>query len=201
MRPRAGTRPVTLEPSLVAEVLSLARRHDEILKEARQDLLRAETKLQVERRWKWLVRIGCIALGAAGVIAVQDDSLRAGVGAFAQSTIKGLAGAGNAALLGFLLAGLALYGAVLLARRLLRGPSPEATAQRLMRQFAERNGVASYVFAGEESADEQASQIDALSRGKNKAFRQRRLTASHRTLSSSLQRLLDSSDDNLPMLH
>ena len=58
MRPRAGTLPVTLEPRLVVEVLSLARQHDEMLKEARQDLFRAETKLNVERRWKWPVRLG-----------------------------------------------------------------------------------------------------------------------------------------------
>ena len=47
MRPRAGSQPLTLEPSLVIEVLSLARAHDDILKETRQDLFRAETKRQV----------------------------------------------------------------------------------------------------------------------------------------------------------
>lgn len=64
MRPRAGTLPVTLEPQLVVEVLSLARQHDDMLKEARQDLFRAETKLNVERRWKWPIRLGCVGLGA-----------------------------------------------------------------------------------------------------------------------------------------
>ena len=53
MRPRAGTLPVTLEPQLVVEVLSLARQHDDMLKEARQDLCRPATKLNVERRWTW----------------------------------------------------------------------------------------------------------------------------------------------------
>ncbi|MFT3723018.1 MAG: hypothetical protein QM773_05460 [Hyphomonadaceae bacterium] len=201
MRPRAGTRPVTLEPSMVVEVLSLARRHDEILKEMRQDLLRAETQLQAERRWKWPIRIGCLALGAASVIAIQDDAIRASVADFARTAVDGIASAGNAALIGLVLTGVALYGAVWLLRRILRGPSPEQTARKLMQQFAQRDGVASYVFAGEESADDQASSIDALTSQKNKRFRQRRLTASNRTLSSSLQSLLNSSDDNPPMLH
>ena len=47
MRPRAGSQPVTLAPSMVVEVLSLARAHDDMIKEMRQDLFRAETKLHV----------------------------------------------------------------------------------------------------------------------------------------------------------
>ena len=50
-RQRAGTQPVTLEPSRVLEILSLARDHDEMLKALRQDLTRVETKLRVERRY------------------------------------------------------------------------------------------------------------------------------------------------------
>lgn len=201
MRPRAGTRPVTLEPSMVVEVLSLARRHDDMLKDVRQDLLRAETKLGVERRWKWPVRAGCVALGAAGVVAIQDDTLRTGLMDFLRTAYDGLINAGNTALIGLVLAGVALYGLVWLLRRILRGPSPEQMARKLMQQFAQRDGVASYVFAGEDSADEQAASIDALTSQKNKQFRQRHLTMSNRTLSSSLQRLLNSSDDNPPMLH
>ena len=77
MRPRAGTEPVTLEPSMVVEVLSLARTHDEMLKETRQDLFRAETKLNIESRWKWPIRFACVALGALGVLAFQNDMLKA----------------------------------------------------------------------------------------------------------------------------
>jgi hypothetical protein len=167
----------------------------------RQDLLRAETQLQVERRWKWVIRIGCIALGAASVIAVQDPSLRASLTGYAQMAMEGLASAGSTALLVIVIGGLALYGAALLVRRMLRGPSPERMARKLMQQFVERDGVASYVFAGGESADEQASSINALASSKHKNFRERRLTASHRSLASSLQRLLNASDDNPPMLH
>lgn len=201
MRPRAGTRPVTLEPSMVVEVLSLARRHDDMLKEVRQDLLRAETKLGVERRWKWPIRAGCVVFGAASVIAIQDNTLRAGLTDFLQTAADGIASAGNTALVGLVLGGIALYGVVWLIRRMLRGPSPEQTARKLMQQFAQRDGVASYVFAGEDSADEQAASIDALTSQKNKQFRQRHLTMSNRTLSSSLQRMLNSSDDTSPMLH
>lgn len=201
MRPRAGTRPVTLEPSMVVEVLSLARRHDEMLKELRQDLLRSETKLEVERRWKWLIRAGCVAFGAGSAIAIQDQTLRAGIASFLETAAKGIASAGNTTLLVLVIASVAVYGAVRLLRRMLQGPSPERMTRKLMQQFARRDGVASYVFTGEETPDEQASSIDALTSQKNKQFRQRRLTASNRTLSSSLQRLLNSTDDNPSLLH
>ncbi len=161
MRPRAGTRPVTLEPSMVVEVLSLARRHDDMLKDIRQDLLRAETKLGVERRWKWPVRAGCVALGAAGVIAIQDDTLRTGLMDFRAPPTKASSAPETPPLIGLVLAGVILYGAVWLLRRILRGPSPEQMARKLMQQFAQRDGVASYVFSGEDSADEQAASIDA----------------------------------------
>jgi hypothetical protein len=78
MRPRAGTLPVTLEPQLVVEVLSLARQHDDMLKEARQDLFRAETKLNVERRWKWPIRLGCVALGASAGSPFPERSIDGG---------------------------------------------------------------------------------------------------------------------------
>ena len=48
----------------------------------------------------------------------------------------------------------------------------------------------------------EAASIGALTSEKHKHFRQRRLTASNRTLQSSLQRLLNRTvDDNQPMLH
>ena len=201
MRERAGTRPVTLEPSRVVEVLSLARRHDEMLKELQQDLQRSETKLRVERRGKWIIRALCVAVGAASVVAVQNDTLRAGLGDVLKAAREGVMSAGNTALFGLVIVGVTLYGAVWIIRRRMRGASPEQTARKLMQQFAERDGVASYVFAGDETADDQAASIDALTSRKHKTFRQRRLTASNRTLSSSLQRLLNSSDDSPTMLH
>lgn len=191
MRPRAGTLPVTLEPQHVVEVLSLARQHDEMLKEARQDLFRAETKLRVERRWKWPLRVGCVALGAGGLTLFQNEAVMAATVDFLRSTGANIVGAGNTALVGLIVFGVVIYAAVWLIRRAMRGPTPEQTARKLMEQFAEKDGVAAYVFAGEENADDEAASIGALTRAENKTFRQRRLTQSNRTLASSLTRLLN----------
>lgn len=191
MRPRAGTMPVTLEPQHVVEVLSLARQHDEMLKEARQDLFRAETKLKVERRWKWPLRLGCVALGAGGLALFQNEAVMAATMDFIRSTSANIVGAGNMALIGLVVFGVVIYAAAWLIRRAMRGPTPEETARKLMEQFAEKNGVAAYVFAGEDSPEDEAASIGALTRKDNKTFRQRRLTQSNRTLASSLTRLLN----------
>lgn len=202
MRPRAGTMPVTLEPQHVVEVLSLARQHDEMLKEARQDLFRAETKLKVERRWKWPVRLACVALGAGGLALLQNEAVMAATMDFLRSTSANIVGAGNMALVGLVVFGVVIYAAVWLIRRALRGPTPEETARKLMEQFAEKNGVAAYVFAGEDSPEDEAASIGALTRPENKSFRQRRLTQSNRTLASSLTRLLNRpTGDTQTLLH
>ena len=202
MRPRAGTGPVTLEPQLVVEVLSLARQHDDMLKEARQDLFRTETKLKVERRWKWPVRAGCVALGAAILPTMQNEALMGATTEFIRSASSSIVNAGNTALIALVIVGVALYGAVWLIRRALRGPTPEQTARKLMEQFAQRDGVAAYVFAGDETPEDEAASIGALTREENKTFRQRRLTQSNRTLSSSLTRLLNrTGEDTHPLLH
>jgi hypothetical protein len=196
MRPRAGTQPVTLEPSLVVEVLSLARNHDEMLKEARQDLFRAETKLHVERRWKWPIRVACVALGAGGLAAFQNEQLRASIMEYLDVVTAGLLGAGNMALLGFVVLCVAAWGAFHLIRRATRGPTPEQQARKLMEQFAQKDGVAAYVFAGQETPEDEAASIGALTRPEIKHFRKRRLTATNRTLQSSLQRLLNRTMDD-----
>lgn len=202
MRPRAGTRPVTLEPSHIVEVLAMARDHDQLLKEARQDLFRAETKIQVERRWKWPIRIACVALGAAGLAAFQSEALRAWAMDMFGASARGFQEAGDSALIGLVVAGIAIYAAIYLLRRAMRGPTPEQTARKLMEQFAQRDGVAAYVFAGDESPEDEAASIGALTRHEHKDFRQRRLTPSNRTLQSSLQRLLNQTvDDSQQMLH
>jgi hypothetical protein len=193
---------VTLEPSLVVEVLSLARTHDEMLKETRQDLFRAETKLQVERRWKWPVRLACVALGAGGLAALQNEQLRAATLEFLDVVTAGLLGAGNLALLGFVALCAVAWAVFYLIRRAMRGPTPEEQARKLMEQFAQKDGVAAYVFAGQDSTEEEAASIGALTRKEIKHFRKRRLTASNRTLQSSLQRLLNrTADDGQQILH
>lgn len=203
MRPRAGTLPVTLEPQLVVEVLSLARQHDEMLKEARQDLFRAETKLKVERRWKWPIRIGCVALGVGSVFLFQNEAMMGATVDFLRSLGTTIASAGYNGLIGLVVIGVLFYGAYWLIRRATQGPTPEQTARKLMEQFAEKDGVAAYVFAGDETPEDEAASIGALTRPENKTFRQRRLTQSNRTLASSLTRLLNQqmNEDPSHLLH
>jgi tRNA A37 N6-isopentenylltransferase MiaA len=115
---------------------------------------------------------------------------------------QGAASAGNTALIVLVAGGVALYLAVILARRMLQAPSPEKAARKLMKQFAQRDGVAAYVLAGDETPEDEAASIEVLANDEHKTFRQRRLTASHRTLASSLQRLLNRpADDTQPLVH
>lgn len=196
MRPRAGTHPVTLEPTRVVEILSLARVHDEKLQETRQDLFRAETKLSFERAWRWPIRVGCVGLGAVGMIAAQNDDVRSGAVAFFQSIFGQARDRGMEALVSLLIAGAAIWLVVFMVRRWFRAPTPEKQARKLMEEFARADGVASYVFAGQDQPDEAAATIGALTRPENKHFRQRRLTQDNRPLASSLMQLLNRQVDH-----
>lgn len=191
MRPRAGTHPVTLEPPRVVELLALARRHDELLQETRQDLFRTETKLHFERTWRWPIRAACVALGVVGMAAAQNDDVRANAVTFLSGVLGQVRETRTEAYLTMLVVGLAILLAVLLVRRWLRGPTPEQQARKLMEQFARSDGVASYVFAGQQSPDEAAATIGALTRPENKHYRQRRLTQDNRPLATSLTRILN----------
>jgi hypothetical protein len=196
MRPRAGTHPVTLEPTRVVEILSLARVHDEKLQETRQDLFRAETKLNFERAWRWPIRAACVGLGAVGMAAGQNDNVRAGAVDLFYSVFDQARDRGVEALVSLLVIGAAAWLMIFLVRRWLRGPTPERQARKLMEEFARADGVASYVFAGQNNPDEEAANIGALTRPENKHFRQRRLTQDNRPLASSLMQLLNRQVDH-----
>lgn len=191
MRPRAGTHPVTLEPARVVEVLALARRHDEMLQETRQDLFRAETQLNFERAWRWPIRAACVALGVVGMAAAQNDDVRANAMAFIEGVFGQLRDTRTESYLTFAIVGLGIWAAVFLIRRWMRGPTPEQQARKLMEQFARSDGVASYVFAGQQNPDEAAATLGALTRPENKHYRKRRLTQDNRPLATSLQRILN----------
>src|SRR5262245_55849993 len=201
-RKRAGSQPVTLEPSRVLEILSLARDHDEIVKALRQDLTRVETKLRVEKKYKWHWRLACVALGVAGVLAVQNEALMASLSASVQAVAQEIQAKGNASLFILIVTGIALYAAFWAIRRSLREPTPEQQARKLMQQFAEKDGVAAYVFANE-TPEEEAETIGALTKPENKDLRKRHFTASHRTLQSSMTRILHRIEDgsDLTLLH
>jgi hypothetical protein len=195
MRPRAGTHPVTLEAPTVAEILALARQHDEGLKDLKQDLFRTETKLRVERTLKWPIRVGCAAFGAGALATVQNEAVRAAVYAFFGDLFSNVRTTGIATLTTLVVACLVLFGAGLLIRKWIAGPTPEQKTRKLMEQFARADGVAAYVFSGQDSAEDEAATVDALVRPENKQMRQRRMTSSHRLLTASLTRLLNQSAD------
>lgn len=193
MRPRAGTHPVTLEPPTVAEILALARQHDERLKDIRQDLFRAETKLRVERAWKWPIRVGCVALGAGGLAAIQNETIRSVVTDFFVDSFSNIRTTGLASLISLIVIAAALFGIGYLIRRWIQEPTPEQKAKKLMEQFARADGVAAYVFSAQDTAEDETATVDALVRPENKRMRQRRMTSSHRLLTASITKLLTQS--------
>lgn len=171
--------------------MTLARCHDEMLKEARQDLFRAETQLGVERAWRWPIRFACVILGIGCAVAWQNNDVRESVVAFAGRFAGQLRANGIETGL-VLLAGLALLvGLSLLVRRWIVGPSPEQRVRKLMKQFASTDGVAAYVFTPQDNADDEAALVGALTRPENKHIRRRRLTQSNRLLTASLAQLLN----------
>lgn len=189
MRPRAGTHPVTLEAPTVAEILALARQHDERLKDLKQDLFRTETKLRVERSLKWPIRIGCVAFGAGAFATVQNEAVHATLYAFLADVFSNIRTPGSAALIAL------VVGIGLLIRKWTAGPTPEQRTRNLMEQVARADGVAAYVYSGQDTAEDEAATVDALVRPENKQMRQRRMTSSHRLLTASLTRLLNQSED------
>lgn len=193
MRPRAGTHPVTLEPPTVAEILALARQHDERLKDIRQDLFRAETKLRVERAWKWPIRVGCVALGAGGLAAIQNETIRSAVTDFFVDSFSNIRTTGLASLISLIVIAAALFGIGYLIRRWIQEPTPEQKAKKLMEQFARADGVAAYVFSAQDTAEDETATVDALVRPENKRMRQRRMNSSHRLLTASITKLLTQS--------
>ncbi len=193
MRPRAGTHPVTLQPSTVAEIVALARQHDERVKDMRQDIVRLETQLRGERMWKWPVRLGCVGLGVIGLAVFQNDAVRAGAASAAHDLFANMRTASVSTLITLGGVTLAIVGVVMLVRRLIEGPSPEKKARKLMEQFARTDGVAAYVFSPQETSEEETETVTALLEPKNKQMRQRRMTNAHRLLTTSLTRLLDQS--------
>lgn len=180
----------------MVEIIALARQHDEQLKEARQDLFRAETKLAVERAWKWPIRAACVVLGALAVAAYQNPDVRLAVVNFIGDMFSHLRASGVETLVGLLVAGAVIFGITLLVRRLIAGPSPEQKARKLMEQFGRADGVAAYVFSEQDSAEDEAATVGALTRPENKRMRQRRLTSSNRLLSASITRLLNQSAES-----
>ena len=83
------------------------------------------------------------------------------------------------------------------ARSILVSNWPAEGIPELMEGFARSDGVASYVFAGQNTLDQvndpddEAAVIGALTRPENKRFRQRRLTQDNRPLASSLTKILN----------
>jgi hypothetical protein len=196
MRPRAGTQQITLEPSRVVEIMTLMREYDDRLKAMQQDLVRAETKLRVERKWTWPIRALCVGLGVALLAAIQNEALMTYIATQATALWQEIQAKGNASLFMLVITGVIAYGAIWAIRRAMRQPTPEQQARKLMEQFAKADGVAAYVFA-DETPEDDAAVIGALTEPKNKKIRQRHLTTSHRTLQSRMTRLLHRIEDGV----
>lgn len=172
-------------------MLALVRRHDEMLKAARQDLFRAETQLAVERAWRWPIRAGCVTLGALGLAAWQNDDIRGGLVAFTDSLFTHIRHSGVETLVAVVAGAAAILALAFLIQRWLRGPTPERQASKLMADFARADGVAAYVFTSQDTPEEEAATIGALASSKHKRMRQRRLTDNNRPLASSVTRILN----------
>lgn len=172
-------------------MLALVRKHDELLKATRQDLFRAETKLANERAWRWPIRAACVAAGALGLAAWQNDDIRTGLVAFANSLLTHIRHSGVETLVAVVVGAAVILGAAFLIQRWLRGPTPERQARKLMEDFAKADGVAAYVFTSQDTPEEEAATIGALASSKHKQMRQRRLTENNRPLASSVTRILN----------
>ncbi|HVY90548.1 MAG TPA: hypothetical protein VG942_16905 [Hyphomonadaceae bacterium] len=209
MRPRAGTEPITLSPSRIQEILGLSRQYDEQLKEVRQDLLRAETQLREERKAKWLIRAGCVGLGALLLASAEDPVLMTSLSdAFSKAiaSFQTIDVRANTVIASLIVFCAVIWGGIWLVKRYLREPTPEESARKLMDQFAKRDGVAAYVFSGGEVDDVEqlAASTAMLTRKEAKTYRQRRLTPQMRPLASTMTALLSRNVDDKarePYLH
>ncbi len=171
--------------------MALAREHDDMMKEARQDLFRAQTKLKAERTWRWPIRVACVALGAVGLAAYQNEAIREQASTFVSGFFTHMRASGVETAVAVLIGSVVILAAAFLVRRLLAGPSPEEKARKLMEQFGQSDGVAAYVFSAHDNVEDEAAMIGALTRPSNKQIRQRRLTSSNRLLAASMSRVLN----------
>lgn len=152
---KGEARVVPLDAAVRRQILELAREHDQKLKSLEQDLFRAETKLKVESRWRWVDRLVCLAMGgglmiwAASAGFADWASAEAGKGFARFSTflstridISGVPVPLNA----LLFAGAAVLVALVIGAILSMKPSPERAARALMKRVDKDPAVSGFIF-------------------------------------------------------
>jgi hypothetical protein len=194
-----GTQSVLLDPSGVQEIMELTRNHDQQLREARQDLLRAETNLRSERQGKWPVLAVSAGAGAVALATLQipdvmlhTRELLASALAAAQHILSD----GGVIFVAAVMAIVLVAAAILLAWA-LRKVSPRIVARDLMEQFTLRQGVSAMAFS-DDSLDDVAISVGVLTRRPHWFPKRRRLLPATPSLASSVTSLLHRATDAAP---
>jgi hypothetical protein len=202
----SGTQSVLLDPSSVQEMLELSRGHDQQLREARQDLLRAETNLRTERRWSWPVLAASAGAGAVALAALQIPDVMPRIRERAGSSLAAVQGvlSDDFVIVGLSIPNLVLaflvvvliVGAMLLAWT-AKKTSPRIAARNLMEQFALGENVSAIAFS-DDSIDDVAISIGILTRRPRLFPRRRRLVPTTPSMASSVTSLLHRATDAAP---
>ena len=205
-----GLHAITLEPANIQEMLELSRNHDQQLKEARQDLLRAETNLHAEQKWKWVWRAVGLCLGALGLITLQNTTFQQkarqvsdGALTYAEGFAPGSVVVGNVSIPIFvpLLVALAAAAAViLLAFLAARKPPPRVAALKLMQRFVLHDGVTAQMFGGD-SAAEVAAAVAMRARPRRMFSKTRAPAIVTSSLASSMASVLHRAAEARPLVH
>jgi hypothetical protein len=195
----SGTQSVLLDPSSVQEILELSRGHDQQLREARQDLLRAETNLRSERWGKWPVLAASAGAGAVALATLQIPDL---IPHIRERIAPVLAVAGRVLSDGVVIFVVAvvvimLAAAAILLTWALRKVSPRIVARGLMEQFTLRQGVSAMAFS-DDSLDDVAISVGILTRRPHLFPKRRRPVPATPSLASSVTSLLHRATDAAP---
>jgi hypothetical protein len=205
-----GLHAITLEPANIQEMLELSRNHDQQLKEARQDLLRAETNLHAEQKWKWVWRAVGLCLGALGLVALQNTTFQQkarqasdGALTYAEGFAPGVIVVGNVSMPVFvlMLVGLAaVAAAILLAFLIVRKPPPRRAVLRLMERFVLHDSVTAQVFGGDSAADVAAA-VAMRARPRRMFSKTHAAAIVTSSLASSMVSILHHAAEARPILH
>ena len=195
----SGTQSVLLDPSSVQEILELSRSHDQQLREARQDLLRAETNLRSGQRWKWPVLAASAGAGAVALATLQIPDVMPHI---RERSGSALATAQRVLSDGVVISGLVFLVIVLAAVAIFlvwtfRRTSPRIAARNLMERFALGEGVSAVAFS-DDSLDDVAISIGILTRRPHLFPRRRRFLPTTLSLASSVTSLLHRATDTAP---
>lgn len=180
------------------DILEIAKMHDQQLRATRQDLVRAETRLQSEKRWRWLDRlagvVGGTLLSLAALQAHFTDHLAraatAGAAYLATTSQSGIVfGAVIVPTTSIMMAATGFVGLQIFVAFAFRRPSPRAAAQKLMRRLSSGGKLTAHAFA-DVDIDDVANDIRHFLRRRRAGQNGVRLPVNAPTLESSISSLL-----------